>query len=170
MQSTPPGEPSPFDDGEFDTPCAMASTMALTSTSAWRRGKSAGPRHRLWHRPRPVARVESRSGRRRAGPFPPDARYRTPEGRRPRVVAGPPPRRHGRLPDAAPHALITITFNAFCHMLTTDDQVRRLACIRRHLLPGGLLAFDGAFPGLAWIGAPQNQRELEAPDQAPANR
>ena len=49
------------------------------------------------------------------------------------------------------YALIMITFNAFCHMLTTEDQLRSLGCIRRHLLPGGLLAFDGGFPGLAWI-------------------
>jgi SAM-dependent methyltransferase len=59
------------------------------------------------------------------------------------------------------YALIMITFNAFCHMLTTEDQLRCLQCIRRHLLPGGLLAFDGAFPSLAWIGASQDQRVLE---------
>jgi hypothetical protein len=52
-------------------------------------------------------------------------------------------------------------------MLTTDDQLRCLGCIHQHLLPGGLLAFDGAFPGLAWIGAPQNQRELEVETKHP---
>lgn len=65
------------------------------------------------------------------------------------------------------YALIMIPFNAFCHMLTTEDQLRCLGCIRRHLLPGGLLAFDGAFPGLAWIGAAQNQREFEAQSKHP---
>jgi hypothetical protein len=65
------------------------------------------------------------------------------------------------------YALIMITFNAFCHMLTTEDQLRSLGCIRRHLLPGGLLAFDGGFPGLAWIGAPQDQRELEGETKHP---
>jgi SAM-dependent methyltransferase len=33
------------------------------------------------------------------------------------------------------YALVMITFNAFCHMLTTEDQLRCLGCIRRHLLP-----------------------------------
>jgi hypothetical protein len=60
-----------------------------------------------------------------------------------------------------------ITFNAFCHMVTTDDQLRCLVCIRRHLLPGGLLAFDGCFPGLAWIGAVQDRRELELETKHP---
>src|SRR5262249_13400943 len=65
------------------------------------------------------------------------------------------------------YALVMITFNAFCHMLTTHDQIRCLQCIRRHLLPGGMLAFDGAFPGLAWIGAPQDRRELEGQTKHP---
>src|SRR5438105_7878208 len=59
------------------------------------------------------------------------------------------------------YALVLITYNAFCHMLTTDDQLRCLTCIRRHLLPGGLLAFDGVFPGLRWIGAAQDTRAFE---------
>src|SRR5262249_20627402 len=65
------------------------------------------------------------------------------------------------------YALVMITFNAFCHMLATEDQLRCLGSIRRHLLPGGLLAFDGAFPGLAWIGAPQDRRELEGETKHP---
>jgi SAM-dependent methyltransferase len=65
------------------------------------------------------------------------------------------------------YALVMITFNAFCHMLTTEDQVRCLGCIRRHLLPGGLLAFDGGFPGLEWIGAPQDRRHLEGETRHP---
>jgi hypothetical protein len=52
-------------------------------------------------------------------------------------------------------------------MLTTDDQLRCLRCIRRHLLPEGLLAFDGSFPGLAWIGASQDRRELEIETRHP---
>ena len=65
------------------------------------------------------------------------------------------------------YALIMITFNAFCHMLTTDDQLRYLGCIRRHLLPGGPLAFDGGFPGAEWICAPQHQRVLEGETKHP---
>jgi SAM-dependent methyltransferase len=59
------------------------------------------------------------------------------------------------------YALIMIPFNAFVHNLTTDDQIKSLVCCREHLQPGGLLAFDTAFPGAAWITAPQNTRVLE---------
>jgi SAM-dependent methyltransferase len=59
------------------------------------------------------------------------------------------------------YALIMITFNAFGHNLTQEAQIRCLELCRQHLLPGGVLAFDGAFPGVAWIGAPQNMRVLE---------
>jgi SAM-dependent methyltransferase len=65
------------------------------------------------------------------------------------------------------YALVMITFNTFCHLLKTEDQLRCLGCIRRHLLPGWLPAFDGGFPGLAWIGAPQDRRELEGETKHP---
>jgi SAM-dependent methyltransferase len=56
---------------------------------------------------------------------------------------------------------VMIPFNAFTHNLTQESQVRCLRCCREHLLPGGMLVFDGAFPGLPWIGAPPNNRVLE---------
>jgi SAM-dependent methyltransferase len=59
------------------------------------------------------------------------------------------------------YALIMITFNAFGHNLTQEAQVRCLERCREHLLPGGVLAFDGAFPGVGWVGAPQGERVLE---------
>jgi hypothetical protein len=59
------------------------------------------------------------------------------------------------------YALIMITFNAFIHNLTTDDQLATLNTCREHLQPGGLLAFDTAFPGPAWTAAPNGTRELE---------
>lgn len=59
------------------------------------------------------------------------------------------------------YALIMITFNAFVHNLTQEDQIRCLECCRAHLLPGGKLVFDGFFPGLAIIGAAENTRVLE---------
>jgi hypothetical protein len=55
-----------------------------------------------------------------------------------------------------------IPFNTFVHNLTTEDQITALESCRDHLQPGGLLAFDTAFPGPAWIGAPSGRRELEA--------
>jgi SAM-dependent methyltransferase len=59
------------------------------------------------------------------------------------------------------YALIMIPFNAFTHNLTQESQIRCLECCREHLRPGGTLVFDGAFPGLHWIGAQQDCRVLE---------
>ena len=59
------------------------------------------------------------------------------------------------------YALIGITFNAFVHNLTTEDQLATLNACREHLLPGGQLVFDTAFPGTAWIAAPSGTREME---------
>jgi len=58
-------------------------------------------------------------------------------------------------------ALIIITFNAFVHNLTTDDQLATLKTCRDHLEPGGLLAFDTYFPGPACTAAPSGTREME---------
>ncbi|MBM3726524.1 MAG: class I SAM-dependent methyltransferase [Acidobacteria bacterium] len=65
------------------------------------------------------------------------------------------------------YALIMIPYNAFTHNVTQESQLRCLAACREHLLPGGLLTLDGAFPGLAWIGAEQNVRVLEGEIQDP---
>lgn len=43
-------------------------------------------------------------------------------------------------------SLAIIPFSGFLSLLTTDDQVRALHNIFRHLLPGGRLAFDIMFP------------------------
>ncbi len=59
------------------------------------------------------------------------------------------------------YALIMVTFNAFIHNLTQEDQLSCLRSCREHLLPGGKLVFDTFFPGLHIVGAPQNTRVLE---------
>lgn len=59
------------------------------------------------------------------------------------------------------YALIMIPFNSFTHILSQETQIRCLEHCREHLLRGGMLVFDGAFPGLHWIGAQQNCRVLE---------
>jgi SAM-dependent methyltransferase len=59
------------------------------------------------------------------------------------------------------YALVMITFNAFVHNLTTEDQIATLTRCREHLLPGGQLAFDAYFPSPAIIMAPDNTRVLE---------
>jgi len=58
-------------------------------------------------------------------------------------------------------ALIMIPFNTFVHNLTSEDQIATLQTCRDHLQPGGLLAFDTAFPGPGWIAAPNGTRALE---------
>jgi SAM-dependent methyltransferase len=59
------------------------------------------------------------------------------------------------------YQLAMIPFNAFTHNLTQERQIGCLERCREHLLPGGMLVFDGAFPGLHWIGREQNERVLE---------
>ena len=59
------------------------------------------------------------------------------------------------------YALIMIALNAFIHNLTTEDQLATLNACHEHLQPGGMLVFDTAFPGPAWIAAPNGTREME---------
>ena len=162
MRSTPPGQPSPFDDGElYDILCQGIDYGIDFYVGLARAAKG------------PVLEVACGTGRvllpvLRAGvdadgmdliePMLETARRKAEAmGVSARLYRGDMaefemPRRY---------ALVMITFNAFCHMLTSEDQLRCLGCIRRHLLPGGMLAFDGAFPGLAWVGAEQDRRVLE---------
>lgn len=59
------------------------------------------------------------------------------------------------------YALIVIPFNAVVHNLTQADQISCLASCHRHLLPGGVLAFDTFFPSWQVIGASSGERVLE---------
>lgn len=45
--------------------------------------------------------------------------------------------------------LIYSAFRAFQHLYTVEDQLACLACVRRHLAPGGRFAFDVFAPRLA---------------------
>jgi len=45
-------------------------------------------------------------------------------------------------------ALIYSAFRAFQHLIHVEDQLACLACVRRHLAPGGTFAFDVFFPRL----------------------
>jgi SAM-dependent methyltransferase len=57
--------------------------------------------------------------------------------------------------------LIYAAFRPFQHLLAIDDQLAALACARRHLAPGGLLAFDMFFPDMARLAGTE---EPEAED------
>ncbi len=56
-------------------------------------------------------------------------------------------------------ALIFSAFRAFQHMYTVRDQLACLACVRRHLAPGGCFAFDVFNPRLARIATPEEPEE-----------
>ena len=58
-------------------------------------------------------------------------------------------------------ALIYSAFRAFQHLYTVEDQLACLACVRRHLAPGGRFAFDVFAPRLDRIAAAE---EPEAED------
>jgi ubiquinone/menaquinone biosynthesis C-methylase UbiE len=52
----------------------------------------------------------------------------------------------------AQFGLVIITGHAFQHMNTADDQAACLACIRRHLTPGGTLIVHLDHQWLVWLG------------------
>ena len=59
------------------------------------------------------------------------------------------------------YALITIPFRAFQHLLTTDDQVAALRCMREHLEGGGALIFNVFFPTFDKMVRPDGEQVLE---------
>ena len=71
--------------------------------------------------------------------------------------------RHGDMTDFAvdaPAALIIAPYRAFHHLLTVEDQLACLACIRRALAPGGRVCINCFDPKLAMIAS--HGRYLEA--------
>jgi SAM-dependent methyltransferase len=50
--------------------------------------------------------------------------------------------------------LAIIATRSFAYLLDRIDQAEALACIARHLRPGGLLVFDLLHPRPAWVSAP----------------
>ncbi|MGH7731751.1 MAG: class I SAM-dependent methyltransferase [Candidatus Eiseniibacteriota bacterium] len=59
------------------------------------------------------------------------------------------------------YALITIPFRAFQHLLTSEDQVAALRCMREHLEGGGVLVFNVFFPSFARMVEPEGEQALE---------
>jgi SAM-dependent methyltransferase len=57
-------------------------------------------------------------------------------------------------------ALITLPFRPFQHLLTVDDQLRCLACLRRHLADRGRLILDLFNPGLHLLSADNLGEEI----------
>jgi SAM-dependent methyltransferase len=62
-------------------------------------------------------------------------------------------------------ALATIPFRPFQHLLTIDDQLACLSCVRTHLVDGGLLIFDLFNPSLdALVNTPLGQEISTEPE------
>jgi SAM-dependent methyltransferase len=57
-------------------------------------------------------------------------------------------------------ALITLPFRVIQHLCEVDEQLACLAACRRHLAPGGRLAFDVFVPNLARMSVPSEAEKL----------
>lgn len=58
-------------------------------------------------------------------------------------------------------SLVTLPFRGFQHLLTVDDQLACLGCIRRHLGPGDRVVFDIFHPNFAMLHDPAFAQERE---------
>ena len=63
-------------------------------------------------------------------------------------------------------AAAIIPFRAMQHILSIDDQLACLDCIRRHLVPGGRLIFDVFNPNFARLSAPAVDEFDDTPETA----
>ena len=58
-------------------------------------------------------------------------------------------------------ALVTTPFRPFQHLLTVEDQLSCLDCVRRHLVPGGIFILDIFNPSLTALTADNLGREID---------
>jgi SAM-dependent methyltransferase len=58
--------------------------------------------------------------------------------------------------------LIFAAFRVFQHLYTVEDQLACLACVRRHLAPGGRFAFDVFAPRLARMAVTDQPEQVDA--------
>jgi SAM-dependent methyltransferase len=67
-------------------------------------------------------------------------------------------------------SLITTPFRPFQHLITTEDQLKCLGCIHRHLKPGGFLILDIFNPSLIHLTRENmgEEREIEPAFTTPA--
>ena len=68
--------------------------------------------------------------------------------------------------------LVTIPFRPFQHLVTVEEQMACLACVHRHLAPGGVLALDVFNPSLPRLVDPKylEESEIEQPFLMPDGR
>lgn len=65
--------------------------------------------------------------------------------------------------------LVIAPFNALMHAYTLDDQDATLSCVRRHLAPGGVFAFDLYVPRLGSLGVLRSEPTLIGHDPRATN-
>jgi SAM-dependent methyltransferase len=65
--------------------------------------------------------------------------------------------------------LVTIPFRSFMHLLSSDDQIRALRCVREHLLPGGRLVMNVFYPDFAIMAKRENVKQLQREFAHPAH-
>ena len=58
-------------------------------------------------------------------------------------------------------ALVTTPFRPFQHLLTVEDQLSCLECVRRHLVPGGIFILDIFNPSLTGLTADNINQEID---------
>jgi len=66
------------------------------------------------------------------------------------------------------YACVMIPFNAFAHVLSSDDQIAALRACREHLLPGGRLTFDVFSATVEMLATPPAEPVLELEAMNPA--
>jgi SAM-dependent methyltransferase len=66
------------------------------------------------------------------------------------------------------YACVMIPFNAFAHVLSSDDQIATLQACREHLLPGGRLTFDVFSATVEMLATPPAEPVLELEAMNPA--
>ena len=57
--------------------------------------------------------------------------------------------------------LVTTPFRPFQHLITVEDQLNCLECVRRHLVPGGIFILDIFNPSLAGLTANNINQEID---------
>jgi SAM-dependent methyltransferase len=58
------------------------------------------------------------------------------------------------------YALAIAPFRVFMHLITTEDQLRALRCVREHLEPGGAFVFNLFYPNFESMLAHDGRRRL----------
>jgi len=66
------------------------------------------------------------------------------------------------------YACVMIPFNAFAHVLSSDDQIAALRACHDHLLPGGRLTFDVFSATVEMLATPVTEPVLELETVNPA--